>query len=258
MSDTDVIDEDTLVNLYGFTKSEAKQILKLMDSGMTLRDAIYEIKEEKKEIMRSKDPVGAAAAGMLTDLSKIAIKKIDTGNGNPILVLENGGKGGTDTETLVNFFKDLMDNVKKSDNPKELEELKSELEELKNLLSGKEKSEYEQKIEELQNSIEIQIAQLKDSIRRSNVPITDSVDLTEILTTLNENGTLNQILKLTEQYLRNRAKQMDIQRNMTLFDKALILSSQVEDVDKVTKILRVLSELTGKHEEEDIEVVEEK
>lgn len=245
---------EDLKNL-GFTESEAKKMLPLVNSGKTPAEAYKEIMKTET-IVKSKDPVGAVMADTMSKITDIAIQRVDNGSGTPVFLINAGGKEKTaDLNTLIKFLQEIVrENSSKGPTP-EIKQLQKELAELKELLAEKEKAEEQSKLDELEARIEMQISRLQDAINKQHIPVGDKIDVADLFQVLNQNGTLNQMLRLAEQFLQTRAKQLDIQRNMSLLDKALVLANQVDDVDKISRLIKVLKELSTP--ENDIEIVPE-
>lgn len=238
----------------GVSEKTAKKLLPYLNEGKTLEEAFKEI--NRSEVVKSKDPVGAVMANTMDKLTDIAIQRVDNGNGPPIFLLNAGGKEQTaDLNTIINFLQQVIkENSAKGENP-ELKEMQKQIAELKDLLAKKEAEEEEDKIKELEALLNMKIADLQDAINKQHIPVGDKVDITDLFQVLNQNGTLNQILRLTEQFLKNREKQIEVQRNMSLFDKAMVLANQVDDVDKISRLLKVLKELSTP--EDNYEIVPE-
>ena len=257
MSDKDFeIGDDVLADM-GYSEDEIKKIKRYMKNGkMTFAQAVAKM-HEGKAIIKSKEPVETVMADTMKDLKDIAIQRIDSGNGQPIFLVNAGGKQKEgDMNTVITFLKDMMKEYGNKGDNKEVQEIKEKLANLEDLLKKEKEKEKEDKVEEIESVLGAKITKLEDMLGTLGMGGTESVDIIEVLKALSKDGSLNQILDIAKQMLRNRAKQIDVQRNMSLFDKALILSNKVDDVDKIMKLIKAMKEMSKA--EEEIEIVPEK
>ena len=228
-----------------FTDEEIEGVSAYPKREMTVADETKELEEE--EVTKFDNPLENVAADAISELKDIALREVDSSSGQPIFLVQIGGtKVQADRDTLLSLLPDIIERYGQKEDKKGIDKLEKDTAELKEMIEKKDKERERRKIEQFEAKMENQIAQLQDEVnselRKRGMKAEEFVKLFKAL---NDNGILNYILESAEQNLDDHAKQIKLEKTMTLVEKGMMLANQVDDIDKVRESLKMLKEVTN-------------